>query len=242
MLKKIFVLAALSVILLSKAFSQGNFREGFIIKHETDTVFGLVEFRPNAKNYESCIFKKDGKITEYYPEQIQGFGYINERVFTSTILSDAFIEVVVLGKINLYKTKSNYILQKDGSNYVLESKKVQTEVDGKTIVMESSPWRGIIAFLVSDCTTSFTDRINSLALNELELSRLIIKYNQWVNADYKVFKQKYPWLKLAFGVNAGFVNSMVKVNKKLAIMPIWMISIVRLTQLRGYLFLLLHQE
>ena len=40
----------------ASAFGQNNFRGGFIITLENDTIQGQVDYRSNSKNYESSIF------------------------------------------------------------------------------------------------------------------------------------------------------------------------------------------
>ena len=95
-MKRTFILITLFLFLsLMETFAQSDFRDGLIITLDQDTIHGLVDYQSNVKNYKHCRFKRDGVIKEYSPNQITGFGYLNDKFFTSKILKGLFVEVLV---------------------------------------------------------------------------------------------------------------------------------------------------
>jgi hypothetical protein len=71
---------------ISSSVAQGDFRPGFIIKAEHDTVYGEVEFRSRGKSYEACKLRKDGNTTEYNNQQVIGYGLIADKYYASGII------------------------------------------------------------------------------------------------------------------------------------------------------------
>ena len=187
----------------ASAFGQNNFRGGFIITLENDTIQGQVDYRSNSKNYESSIFKgKQGKI-EYYPNQIKGFGYDNDKFFSSQIIEGTFVEVMIRGKMSLYKSKEKYHVEKDASLYDLESIFERVEIDGKIGTKENNKWRGTLSFLISDCLKNPSEYTANIKFGEKSLTRLIVKYNRCTGAEFIEFKANKPWTKFDFGVALG---------------------------------------
>ncbi len=98
--KKIKLTLILLLIIISSSFGQNDFRSGFIITLENDSIQGQVDYRSNSQNYKSCIFKGEQGELEYFPNQIVGFGYTNDKFFSSQIIEGSFVEVLVDGDIS----------------------------------------------------------------------------------------------------------------------------------------------
>lgn len=192
-----------------------DFREGYIITSEKDTLYGQVDYRSNTKNYKSCRFKSESGILEYSPKQIIGFGYLNDKYFTSAIIEDAFVEVLVDGELCLYKSNDAFLIRKQGEIYELKTKKIEIEVDGKKGFKQDTKWRGIITYLTSDCSHLFDESQNKLELNEKSLTKLSIQYNECGESEFTIYKKNKPWTKIDLGVSIGVANSTIKVNDQL---------------------------
>jgi len=210
-------LSLVSILLIINGYNisaQSDFREGFIITLENDTINVQVDYRSNSKNYESCLFKNGQGEVEYFPNQIAGFGYINDKFFSSQIVEDSFVEVLVLGEISLYKSNKNYLLQKGDDVFELEYKMIEVEKDGKKAIREDNKWRGITSFLMSDC---LTNNVSNLKFKEQSLTMLAIRYNKCKKADFIVYKVNKPWTQIDLGVTIGLTSSNIKVTDELGL-------------------------
>ncbi len=173
-MSKLLIIILISLFLPIITFAKKDFKDGFIITLENDTLYQQIADRSEKKNYSSCITKKNGEIVEYKPSDIKGFGIINDKFYSSQIKDDSFVELIFQSDINVYKSKDHFYLQKNGKIYFLESNK-----NDLTIYREKNhQWKGIIIFLTSDCE-NFSDNLNSkIKLNEEELINLFELYKQ----------------------------------------------------------------
>lgn len=215
MKSKITLVILFFFLSLMETFAQSDFRDGLIITLDQDTIHGLVDYQSNVKNYKHCRFKKDGVIKVYSPNQIMGFGYLDDKFFISTILNGVFVEVLVSGEISLYKTNMNFFLRKrKGKVYKLESHRTNVEIDGKILEKQSYRWRGTISYLISDCFSNSNELVKNLKLREKSLTNLIVRYNNCKGSDFTVFKESKLWTKVDFGAAIGIASSSIEIKSK----------------------------
>lgn len=189
-------------------FGQTFFTDGFIINMKNDTIHGQIAMRNANNNLQSCIFKKGEVERVYTPKKIKAYGYAN-RLYKSGIIDDAFVEVLVLGKIDLYKSSDKFFLRKDTTIYTLEEIYEEVNIDGKTGKRESSNWRGITAFLISDCIESPHSLVAGSKLTDRKITNAILRYNICTGAEYKEFKDMEPWIKYSPGIGLGFARTSI---------------------------------
>jgi len=216
---KLLIAFTFFVVIANSSFCQNNFRNGFIITLEKDTIIGQVNYRSNTKNYKSCIFKSDQKVREYFPEEIIGFGYYNDKFFSSQIIEGSFVEVLVLGEISLFKSQNKYHLKKDTSVYDLESFSEEVKIDGKVGIRENNRWRGITSYLISDCINNTNNVVSKLKLEEKSLTKLVVRYNKCKGLDFTEFKARKPWIKYEYGATVGIVRSEIQCRRISRSMP-----------------------
>ena len=210
MSKKI-TLILLSLLLIGSAYGQKDFRNGFIITLDNDTIQGSVNYRSNAKNYKSCIFKSVDKEKEYYPNQILGFGYNNDKFFSAKLIEGSFVEVLVTGKISLFKVGfKHFLVKKDTSLYKLESIIEEYQTDGGIAKRENSKWRGTLTYLISDCFKNASGLTARIKLDDGSLTRLSLKYNNCTGDSYVEYKANKPWTKFSLGIIAGIIRSEIR--------------------------------
>lgn len=199
---KKFLLTVFTLIVFFNVsvYAQDNFRNGYIITKKNDTIQGQLEYRSNMLNYRSCIFKKNNKTEEFLPAQIKGYGFINDKFYTSGIVNGSFSEVLVKGTINLYKCKNLfYVSKNNGKVLKLESKYEKFTVDGLEGMKKDNRWRGIISYLISDCISNPLDRVRRLDYDEHELVNLIVSYNTCRKTKLIVYKKDKPWSRFQYG-------------------------------------------
>src|SRR4051794_24296235 len=101
-------------------FSQSDFRSGFIVTNERDTVHGLLDYTSGRKSNTVCYYKKalNSETTTFTPEQLAGYGFDNDKVFVTMALKPGrliFLEVIVNGIVSLYRSEGVYYVNKNGS-------------------------------------------------------------------------------------------------------------------------------
>jgi hypothetical protein len=93
------------------AFSQSNFKEGYLITLTNDTVYGLIDFRTDYTNAEVCRFMKspDAAVETYLPGSIAGYRfvaegkyYVSKKVVFENLNQTYFLEFLLQGLRNLY--------------------------------------------------------------------------------------------------------------------------------------------
>lgn len=188
-------------------YSQNDFRNGYIVNLANDTLLGQIDYRTESENYKSCIFKVGNTTKEYYPKQILGFGFIDDKFFLSQIVKDTFVEALVIGEISLYKYKDKYYFKKDTIVYDIESKIKKEVINGKIVGRETSVWRGIVTLLIADCIENPSYVTSKIQLIEKNLVKFVVMYNNCKGVEFIEFKAKKPWTKVDFGATVGMVKS-----------------------------------
>jgi hypothetical protein len=117
-MKKATYFSIVLVLLGSSMMAQSGFRPGYIIKHNGDTLNGLVLYGSNGKFEKSCQFRRFEIAQEvsYSPDQIDAYGFRNGRYFESktTGRKKAFLECLVKGDVSVYIIPGKY----NGSVYL----------------------------------------------------------------------------------------------------------------------------
>lgn len=205
--KQITLTLILLLIVVGSSYGQKDFRIGFIVTNENDTIQGQLDYRSNSKNYESCIFKDEQGEKEYYPNQIRGFGYNNDKFFSSQIIEGSFVEVLVIGDLNLFRSKEKFHIRKDTSFFDLESITRKVQINGKFVNTETSKWRGILSYTIGDCLENPDELASNINLKVKDLTQLVIKYNECKGTEFTEYKTNKPWTKYTYGISLGLSRS-----------------------------------
>lgn len=208
----ILLLPLILMLIIGKSLGQQDFREGFVITLDGDTLSGWVEYRSNQKNYQSCMFRGEAGMVPYAPDQILGFGYEGDKRFSAQVVDGVFVEVLITGPISLYKLRDQYYVHKDTSLFALKSVLKQVERDGKVADVETSNWRGVLMLLTIDCLSEARQLVEDLTFREKSLTRLVIKYNRCQGADYAESKADRPWTEVDWYVTSGMVGSHIRMT------------------------------
>lgn len=142
------------------ALSQSNFKEGYIINLQNDTIYGYIDFRIDQSNAVQCRFKSSPDADEevFQPGSIYGYRFVNEgKFYVSKIVEidnakqSYFLEYLLQGIISLY------YLPFDNGHYFFES------ADGTMIGITKEPdqivdqhfkedtrYRGVLTYVFRD--------------------------------------------------------------------------------------------
>lgn len=204
------------------AFAQKDFKEGFIITNNGDSISAQINYRSSAKNYKSCLFLSGGEIIEYFPAEILGYGFVGDKYYESQIVDNFFAEVVISGELSLYKHKSsNYIKRKNEAPVLLEQAILTEESSDwrkSTVTKSNKEWRQKFATAIADCFNDPSDFVKDLNLLEKDLTQAVIEYNECRNLDYKYYKVDRAASKIELGLVGGFTFSTLNISGDLPIL------------------------
>src|SRR5512133_1001310 len=98
-------------------YCQKIFRDGYVVKKSGESSYVLVEYSSSQDIPSKCTFKRFDIAREvgYTPESILAFGYKNGNRYESRELNNkkSFYEVLVTGRIVLYRKGSGFYVDKD---------------------------------------------------------------------------------------------------------------------------------
>lgn len=161
-MKKTILCCLYIIIPIVSVLSQSNYKEGYIITMEKDTVHGIIDFRTDHTNSLICKFKLNVGASEknYQPGEIAGYRFVNEGKYyvSRTVVIDSlrrtvFLEFLVQGLLNLYyfpEGNGYYFFEdKDGSLKAI-TKKPDEIIDNYKLKVDDR-YKGILSYISRDC-------------------------------------------------------------------------------------------
>lgn len=220
---KFYLLIFLIFTALLNGMSQTDFREGYYITLENDTVFGLVDYRGEAKNSQVCIFKKEELSVpiKFEPTEIQGYRFIDGKFYISNQINTGneektvFLEFLVNGITNLYfyRDINNYmyfIEDKNGKLLLLSNEIITSNVEGKGEVQRNSnKYIGVLKATFADCK-EIQPQLDNVSLGHKSLINITKSYHNYVcdTEECIVYEKKVPSAKIRFApvLKTGVAN------------------------------------
>lgn len=202
MKKHIFIFFALLVSSISLA--QNNYKEGYIINNENDTIYGLIDFRTDQMNNKQCRFKlsQDEQSTTYYPGDILGYRFSNEgKYYISHEINidgsprKVFLEFMVQGIMNLYSyyDQQQYFFfeNQDGSMEMIT--KNPDRIENLKLITDTK-YKGALIYLFKDHSSLQKDAESS-DFSQKSMIDITKKYHNEVcttGEECIVFENKAP--------------------------------------------------
>jgi hypothetical protein len=185
------LLCLLGVLLPAICTAQGDFRQGYIIKNDGDSISGFVDYRIGTRSSSKASFratKKDSK-TEYSPTEIRAYGFRPGKRFESIVLPQnglqVFAEVLVKGPASLYTHNDQYYVKTTSLVWLKKPDKAYVE---------------ILNTLLTECSL----RADGSRLKASVLVSLIQNYNRCKGGAGKVYKEaEQPSSKFGFYIFTG---------------------------------------
>lgn len=194
------------------ASAQTVYRAGYIINSANDTINTEVAFRINEVNYSSVIYKVGDTIIKALPNELKGYGIFSGKSYSSGVLPNVFVEILVTGKISLFRYGNKYVVKKDSLTDILFSEYVERKINGRTVVVEDEKWRNILAFYTNDCFEDSYAVVKKTNLSEVGLITLIVDYNKCAESNYSEYQIQKSHAKLNFGLSTSLKGSYYRVS------------------------------
>lgn len=210
-MKKLVLILA-SVSLSTTSFCQSDFRKGYIVTNNADTLRGLIAYEEGAQAYRSCTFKasEEGANTTYTPAEIKVYGFEHDKVFESHELRETdepaeklFLEVIARGLVSLFKADKVFWVNKNGEElHKLVNSSESGIIGGTAVIRYGNEHVRVLNMLLSDCP-ELRSRIPKIQLAERPLTNLVSDYNRCKGVPVVVYKSAKPWTKVVGGIILG---------------------------------------
>ena len=196
-LRTLFTFLFLAVC-FTEAFAQSNFRRGFIITNEQDTVSGWIDFRTDARNMQVCDFRSTriGRTQTFLPGEIYGYRFYEEGKFyvSREIVIDGeprivFLEFMVQGMMNLFfyiDTSTfgglpvEYYFFEDQTGRMIPMQRQPYRLvkidEGPSVMRQDLRYRGIARYLFHQHET-IAEQTDELEFNHFAMINLVREYH-----------------------------------------------------------------
>lgn len=192
---KNYLISVLCIFYSYSLFSQTNFSEGYIIKNDNDTVFGLIKIQERVQHAKECVFLKDSgsRTIKYLPSDIIGYRFNNGKYYVSNKISYQLNsdKIKQMDNVIFDREKGTFYINNNSENATDSEKEVQNVVINKNVFLEYLIDGNVDVYLyVDDANKSlYFIRKEEDSLIYLENTSGVI-YNQW-NDDYFIEKKEY---------------------------------------------------
>lgn len=181
----------LSICLFLGVKAQSDFRPGYIITLQGDTVKGLINYRGDIGNAKDCIFKKevDQEKIIYAPDQIKSYRFIDGKYYISTnylnykFKNQVFVEYIIKGSISIYYYRDDitdhYYTSKDTLVIELDHHEIEATIpeNGNLVQRKSQKYKGQLKYLMSDQPALF-NKVDGIVCNTKDLISLTREYQK----------------------------------------------------------------
>jgi hypothetical protein len=195
MRKKILISLVCFLIVFTATFGQEQFKNGYIITNEKDTLHGQILSEIDSKLAFKISFRDEAsgsEVTSYLVSDLVGFGFNNGRTFERITLrkpesdtTSVFVKKVLTGKIDLWIWRNSNdepdILLKNNSNqkfvHLTKVDDRPTTEDGKKYTQPNYKFIGLLKH-VTDNELKPTSRKKDLKYSERNITGQILSINQ----------------------------------------------------------------
>jgi len=189
----------------SVLYGQDNYKQGYIITNQNDTVTGWINLRTNNNNQKQCEFKPDLKLATkiYLPNDIAGYRFINEgKYYVSRDIhlngnsQKVFLEFLVKGIMNLYYYEDDVVYyffeNQDGKMEVISQQPERIE---DMRVVKDTKYLGQIRYLFKDYQPIAQKIDNQFKFDQKSMMSVVKEYHNEVCTTGEsciVFQNEHP--------------------------------------------------
>jgi hypothetical protein len=214
---KLFNSFVFIIFCLNISLCQSDWKDGYIITQESDTLRGQINHLAYRTMGEECKFRSGPKspAISYYPKDIKGYIITNFAYFVSKEIDDenlVFLEYLVDGILDLYYIRMNekdrYYIQRD--TLPLKEIKYEEEIrskDGIKYLHESTTHVGLVSLYTKDAP-ELHNRILNLKNDFNNLRNFTVDYHNKVCKDKRciTYRNKDKYTKFAIGPHFGYTQ------------------------------------
>ncbi|MFL1010916.1 hypothetical protein [Flavisericum labens] len=218
---KYVLLAGVTLLNIFGLLAQSDFRKGYVILNENDTVFGLLDYKGNKNNSKKCIYKQNFNSERqiFTPYDIIGYRFIDSKYYVSKPVNiegevrRLFLEYLINATVDVYYFRDldgdHYYVEDDLGNFIeLKNSEKEVVINDKKYVKESNEFVGVLKVVFKESPT-VSKKAQSTSLNHKSLIDITTDYHNEIcpNEECIVYEKKLDRIPNKFGVVLG-VNGM----------------------------------
>lgn len=208
--------------------AQSDFRKGYIVNNDNDTIHGLIDYKGNKANAQRCVYKKENSaiLRKFSPSQIKSYRFIDSKYYVSKSVENGneapllFLEYLVNGIIDVYYYRNDegeHYLIDDGSGklYELKDERKEVVVDDVQYFRRSKEYIGVLKATFKD-SPEIIQKVDKVKLNHQSLVDISHDYHDQVcsTEECLIYERKSVNKEKAFGLVVGAnVLSLVEVRE-----------------------------
>ncbi len=202
--------------------AQNNFRPAYYITLQSDTIYGEIDDRGDARNARVCTFRPgDGEATvSFDPGEILAYRftgggkyYISREIPLQEEAQTVFLEYLVNGISDLYYYRGQaqgryYIESEDGVFTELSNDIITSKVNGVDYTRNSNLFVGQMKASFGDCP-EIQPKLDRARFSHKSLIQLTSEYHGYVCEDQEciVYEKRLPAVLVSGGFYAGLMRS-----------------------------------
>ena len=213
---KLHKCACIVCLLLPISIFAQDYRPGYIIRNNLDSVSGFIEYATEKKNSKYCMFRasRKSKAERFLPNDLMSYGFYADKVYVSMFIpgsgseSKAFVKVLAKGPLQLYQHRKQFLVKKDSLILLPTPKSVLVETSDGKRSKDDSRYKGLLNFLLSDCKLS----ADETRYSEIHLTNLVNNYNRCKGVE-PLYRKPKPAFKANYSLFGGYAQSNLEVTE-----------------------------
>lgn len=218
---RLLLSACLTVFAIS-VFAQSDFRPGFYVTMQFDTIYGEIDNRGDIRNCHICNFRPGEGMdpVSFTPEEIYAYRfsgggkyYMAREVIINKEKQWVFLEFLVNGISNLYYYRgegmNRYFIESDeGQRIELSNDWVQFNLDGVEYGRYSNLYVGQMKATFDDCP-EIQSRLEKAKYSHKSLIKLTSEYHDYVcdGEACIIYEKSAPVIQVSGGAYTGVISS-----------------------------------
>lgn len=207
----------LIILFILGAKAQSDFRDGYIIHNNNDTVNGFINYKGNKANAKKCIFREDmqSENQTFTPDEIKGYRFTDSKYYVSKIVNEGnkkeqvFLEYLIDGIVDIYyyrDEQGDHYFVDDGNDNLLEltTERKEVIVNNTRYINENKRYIGLLKSVFKD-SPSIYQKVDNVDLNHKSLVTIAHDYHNEICIDEEciIYEKKIPKIKNAYGLIIG---------------------------------------
>lgn len=181
------------ILLLPTLYAQSNYRPGFIITLQKDTIYGEIDYRTDKMNAKRCVFRSQknsgSEPITYHPFDILGYRFTDDGKYYISknielkhgVPQPVFLEYLLQGMKSLYY----YETEDDMPIYFVEDNKTLVKIDAPKLSKQSTQLQfknqtdryiPLLQYAFKDCP-SLAQKIEHARFNRKDMMKITKEYH-----------------------------------------------------------------
>lgn len=180
------------LLLIPVLYAQNNYRPGFIITVQKDTIYGEIDYRTDKMNAKRCVFQSQGNDIEpvtYHPFEILGYRFTDDgKYYVSKnielkygVSTPVFLEYLLQGMKSLYyyETEDNipiYFVEDNNTIVKIDAPKLSKQATNIQFKGQTDRYIPFLHYAFKDCP-SLAPQIDRARFSRKEMIKITKEYH-----------------------------------------------------------------